>query len=146
MALLINQNSFNVNSGQGSIDPIYQRIMFEVYLNRSISNRIEVIQKMGYNIILFYRSGIGAELTRNEIKIAYDSIGKLGSLNFNWASHSQSQGHTRPTTEKSYYIQITGSESLRKDRYYERLVAFVEITETELLRRTRKAKLLKLSR
>lgn len=149
MASTLNLNNIHVTAVKGPAGPpkgtlieyVYREVMYAVYLNRNITHRHEVLCQQGYKVLLFHRSGYGLDLLNRTTRNAFAIVGKLGSINFDSSSYSIHPQLSAATKEMSFYIQISGSETLRKDRYKERLVAFVEITQSELRQRIRRLKL-----
>lgn len=128
-----------------AIEHIYREIMCVVTGAHKIKERIEVLMMMGYNVMLIHGSGYAYELGTEKTKWTSTYFGKAGSLNYDTSSYDSSSEKRSPTNEFSYYIQICGQYTWLKDHNKQPLVAFVEITEKELLKRTRIAKLMKLS-
>lgn len=127
------------------IEHIYREIMGVITKARSVKSRSEVLMSRGFNILLIDRLGNAFELGTNKSKRASAHIGEIGSVIHDKSSYSCYHGKQGSTNEFSYYIQIWGKYTWLQKQDNLPLAAFVEVTETEFLKRTIKAKLLRLS-
>jgi hypothetical protein len=120
---------------------VYRQIMNIVTDNHYLDDRISILTQLDFRLLFIHRSGYGIDINQGLVKKTYGIISKVGSLNFDQASFTCYPEESKPTHEKSYYIQISGSKLKHKDLPGKRITLFVEITENKLLKLTRKSKL-----
>lgn len=130
-----------ISGNELNIEPVYQDIMTIVKLNHCLDDRIKILTLLGFRLLFIHRSGYGLEINQGLIKMTHAKIGTVGSSNFDQASFTCYPTESKPTHQKSYYIQISGSTVRHKYLPGNRVTIFIEITENELLKLTRKAKL-----